>query len=79
MGRDAGELAGLGVNGILVTGDIEPLLAEADGVLDFTVPAATVALRRQARAARPAPRHRHHRLSAGPGEGDRGRRPVRGS
>jgi 4-hydroxy-tetrahydrodipicolinate reductase len=44
IGRDAGELAGLGVNGILVTREIEPLLAEADGVLDFTVPAATVAL-----------------------------------
>jgi 4-hydroxy-tetrahydrodipicolinate reductase len=44
IGRDAGELAGLGVNGILVTREIEPLLAHADGVLDFTVPAATVAL-----------------------------------
>ena len=44
IGRDAGELAGLGVNGILVTEEIEPLLAEADGILDFTVPAATVIL-----------------------------------
>jgi 4-hydroxy-tetrahydrodipicolinate reductase len=48
IGRDAGELAGLGVNGILVTHETEPLLAEADGVLDFTVPAATVALAGQA-------------------------------
>jgi 4-hydroxy-tetrahydrodipicolinate reductase len=44
IGRDAGELAGLGVNGILVTHETEPLLAEADGVIDFTVPVATVAL-----------------------------------
>jgi 4-hydroxy-tetrahydrodipicolinate reductase len=44
LGRDAGELAGLGVNGILVTHEIDPSLAEADGILDFTVPAATVVL-----------------------------------
>jgi 4-hydroxy-tetrahydrodipicolinate reductase len=44
IGRDAGELAGLGANGILVTPRIEPLLAEADGILDFTIPAATVIL-----------------------------------
>ena len=38
IGRDAGELAGLGTNGILVSPRIEPLLAEADGILDFTIP-----------------------------------------
>jgi 4-hydroxy-tetrahydrodipicolinate reductase len=43
IGRDAGELAGLGRNGITVAADLEPLLAEADGLLDFTVPAATIA------------------------------------
>jgi len=43
IGRDAGELAGLGKNGVTVASDIEPLLAGADGLLDFTVPAATVA------------------------------------
>ena len=42
IGRDAGELAGLGKNGVTVANEIEPLLAGADGVLDFTVPAATV-------------------------------------
>jgi 4-hydroxy-tetrahydrodipicolinate reductase len=42
IGRDAGELAGLGKNGVLVQSNIEPLLADADGLLDFTVPAATV-------------------------------------
>jgi 4-hydroxy-tetrahydrodipicolinate reductase len=44
IGQDAGELAGLGKNGLQVAGDVEPLLAAADGLLDFTVPAATVAL-----------------------------------
>jgi 4-hydroxy-tetrahydrodipicolinate reductase len=43
IGRDAGELAGLGRNGVAVGTDIEPLLAAADGLIDFTVPAATVA------------------------------------
>jgi 4-hydroxy-tetrahydrodipicolinate reductase len=43
IGRDAGELAGLGKNGVQVGTDIEPLLAHADGFLDFTVPAATIA------------------------------------
>jgi len=44
IGRDAGELAGLGRNGVQVASDVEPLLAGADGLLDFTVPAASVAL-----------------------------------
>src|SRR5262245_37327714 len=43
IGRDAGELAGLGKNGVAVTTDVEPLLAQADGLIDFTVPAATLA------------------------------------
>jgi 4-hydroxy-tetrahydrodipicolinate reductase len=43
IGRDAGDLAGLGKNGIEVRADVEPLLAQADGLLDFTAPAATVA------------------------------------
>ena len=43
IGRDAGELAGLGANGIKVEVDPEPLLAKADGLVDFTIPAATLA------------------------------------
>ena len=43
IGRDAGELAGLGNNGVPVGRDLAPLLAEADGLLDFTIPAATMA------------------------------------
>jgi 4-hydroxy-tetrahydrodipicolinate reductase len=44
IGRDAGELAGLGTTGITVTIDPAPLMAKADGIVDFTVPAATVVL-----------------------------------
>src|SRR5262245_65552562 len=42
IGRDAGELAGLGALGIKVTTDPSPLLASADGLVDFTIPAASV-------------------------------------
>ena len=44
IGRDAGELAGLGANGVKVVADAEPLLERADGLINFTIPAATVAL-----------------------------------
>jgi 4-hydroxy-tetrahydrodipicolinate reductase len=44
IGRDAGELAGLGQNGVQVVADVAPLLSQADGLLDFTIPAATLAL-----------------------------------
>src|SRR5258708_37592519 len=43
IGRDAGQLAGLGRNGVSVATDLEWMLAQADGLLDFTVPAATIA------------------------------------
>ncbi|HHZ09840.1 MAG TPA: 4-hydroxy-tetrahydrodipicolinate reductase [Rhizobiales bacterium] len=43
LGRDAGEIAGAGTCGITVTDDPLPVFAQADGVLDFTSPAATVA------------------------------------
>jgi 4-hydroxy-tetrahydrodipicolinate reductase len=42
IGQDAGVLAGLPASGIKLTADLKPLLAGADGILDFTVPAATV-------------------------------------
>src|SRR5450432_512185 len=43
IGQDSGELSGLGKNGIPVQAQLEPLLATADGLIDFTVPPATVA------------------------------------
>jgi 4-hydroxy-tetrahydrodipicolinate reductase len=43
IGEDAGLLAGIGPNGVLLTDDPLTVFARADGVLDFTVPAATVA------------------------------------
>jgi 4-hydroxy-tetrahydrodipicolinate reductase len=42
IGRDAGELAGLGPNGIKVVSDVAPLLKQADSLIEFTVPAATL-------------------------------------
>jgi len=44
VGKDTGELAGLGTNGIVIATDAKVLLARADGVIDFTVPQATLAL-----------------------------------
>ncbi|GLK78918.1 4-hydroxy-tetrahydrodipicolinate reductase [Methylopila turkensis] len=52
LGRDAGELAGLGPLGIVVTDDALPLVAAADGILDFTAPEASVALSELAAQAR---------------------------
>jgi len=42
IGRDAGEIAGLGANDVAITADALPVFARADGVLDFTTPAATL-------------------------------------
>jgi 4-hydroxy-tetrahydrodipicolinate reductase len=42
VGTDAGELAGLRKIGVEITDDPLPAFAKADGVLDFTAPAATV-------------------------------------
>ena len=42
IGKNAGELAGIGANGVTISDDPLPAFAKADGVLDFTAPAATV-------------------------------------
>jgi len=41
VGRDIGEVAGLGALGLAITDDPLPLMASVDGILDFTVPAAS--------------------------------------
>ena len=46
LGRDAGELAGLGPLGVPVTDDPLAALLQADGVIDFTAPAAQSKWRR---------------------------------
>src|SRR6202012_259248 len=43
LGKDSGMLAGLGNNGVLLSADLWTLSAQADGILDFTVPGATIA------------------------------------
>ena len=52
LGQDAGQLAGGGEAGIAITDDPLPVFAAADGVLDFTAPAATVAFAELAAQAR---------------------------
>jgi 4-hydroxy-tetrahydrodipicolinate reductase len=44
IGRDAGELAGLGASGIKISTDVAPLLKDADGLIEFTIPSASLAL-----------------------------------
>jgi 4-hydroxy-tetrahydrodipicolinate reductase len=51
IGRDAGELAGLGQNGVKVKSDVAPLLKQADGLIEFVIPAATLAFAEMTAAA----------------------------
>src|SRR5664279_4725989 len=43
LGKDAGVLAGLPANDVKLSADLWSMSADADGILDFTVPAATIA------------------------------------
>jgi 4-hydroxy-tetrahydrodipicolinate reductase len=43
IGQDAGVLAGLPANGVALSADVAVLMAKADGIVDFTVPKASVA------------------------------------
>jgi 4-hydroxy-tetrahydrodipicolinate reductase len=43
LGKDAGVLAGLPANGVELSADLWKLSANADAIMDFTVPAATIA------------------------------------
>ena len=43
LGKDAGVLAGLPESGVKLSADLWALTANADGILDFTVPGATIA------------------------------------
>ncbi|WP_045857816.1 4-hydroxy-tetrahydrodipicolinate reductase [Teredinibacter purpureus] len=42
VGTDAGELAGIGKNGVTVVGDIRAVVDQFDVLIDFTAPVATV-------------------------------------
>jgi 4-hydroxy-tetrahydrodipicolinate reductase len=48
VGKDAGILAGLEPLGVIITDDVEAALAGAGAILDFTTPAASVAMARRA-------------------------------
>lgn len=43
LGKDAGELAGLGRNGVIITDDAAATIGACDAILDFTAPKATAA------------------------------------
>jgi 4-hydroxy-tetrahydrodipicolinate reductase len=43
LGKDAGVLAGLPANGVALSADLWTMSANADAILDFTVPGATIA------------------------------------
>ena len=43
LGKDAGVLAGLPANGVKLSADLWAMSKDADGILDFTEPAATIA------------------------------------
>lgn len=42
IGQDIGVLAGIGATGVLITDDPLEMVAKVDGILDFTIPKATV-------------------------------------
>ena len=48
IGQDAGILAGLGAIGVNISDSVDDILKGADAIVDFTVPAASVALAKQA-------------------------------
>jgi len=48
IGRDIGELAGLETLGVAVSSDVAAAIAEADAIVDFTVPKATLEFARLA-------------------------------
>ena len=61
IGRDAGELAGLGPNGIKVTSDVAALLKACRRVDRVHHSGGDAGLRRNDRGGRPRSCHRHHR------------------
>jgi len=48
IGKDAGELVGLETSGVLIGDDVAAALAGAQAIIDFTAPASSVALAKQA-------------------------------
>ncbi len=44
LGHDSGKLAGISDNAVLVSDDIDAAIEASDGIIDFTIPAASIAL-----------------------------------
>ena len=47
LGADSGNLAGIGENGVIISTNLDAALSEADAIIDFTAPEASVALSRK--------------------------------
>ncbi len=77
IGKDAGILAGTGESGVIITSDPLPVFAAAEGVLDFTAPAASVEFAGLAAQARIVHVHRHDGHGHGGRGKGQGRRPPR--
>ena len=54
LGKDIGELAGIGATGLIASADVAALFAASDAVIDFSTPEASVAHARAAAAAKTA-------------------------
>src|SRR5690348_14140030 len=54
LGKDIGELAGIGAAGLIASADVAALFAASDVVIDFSTPEASVAHARAAAAAKKA-------------------------
>jgi 4-hydroxy-tetrahydrodipicolinate reductase len=52
LGQDVGTLAGLPQSGVVLSSDVEPLLGDAEAIVDFTIPAASAGLAERAARAR---------------------------
>jgi len=44
IGADSGELSGIGRNEVPISGDLQRAIKMSDGIIDFTIPAASIAL-----------------------------------
>ncbi len=65
IGTDVGTLAGIGPIGVTVSDDPLEVIANCEGILDFTAAEGDGRVRRARRQRAHRPRHRHHRPDSG--------------
>ena len=47
LGQDSGQISGLGENSVQISDDIDTAIKVSDGLIDFTIPAASIELARR--------------------------------